>query len=389
MNKFSQSLLAGIFLLLIGVLFITNIDNFFTIFNAETNANKIYEIDYSNIEASFRDKMEFHDTLTNVYGVFQKAIDHTVVGNFEYIADDDGVLHMVNDYSPYQTDHFVNELLKLKNYVEEKSVPIVYVQVPNREISCTNQAINDFNIDDESANYIVDELNKRNFSVLDIRDRLKDESVYKPFNIKDLFFHTDLHLQTDAEIWMASQVAEYLQNELNLNVDNKEYLTDMNNYSKKSYEFIGNYGRTYGDYFVKGDTFDIYHPLFPTYCHSEIPGASPVVREGSFEEAVLNGYEEKPYDNHTYWVTNYGQTTLPYYKYKNLNNPDGLKILVVADSTSYRAWSYLLLTVGEVTVLDPRYFDGTDYIRIAMEDVHYDTVLVWQETFLHWTTLVK
>ncbi len=72
---------------------------------------------------------------------------------------------------------------------------------------------------------------------------------------------------------------------------------------------------------------------------------------------MLNGYEKNTYDKYTYWVTNYGQFTHPYYKYKNLNNTDGLKILIFSDSTCYRAWSYLLLTVGEITILDPRYFN--------------------------------
>lgn len=381
----------------LGVFCALNIYNFFQISksmiqNQETVQSKNV---FSDIENTFRENVKYRNQLVDAYGMYQRVIDHNVVGNFEYVAAD-GRIHMINDVNRlsmkndtgggyWNTKHFLAEMQKLKDYTEEKDIPLVYVQAPNREIADDNSTVTEFNVDDETMNVSVSALKKMGIPVLDIREKLKTKE--HDFPLSDVFFHTDLHMQTDAELWMGAQVADFLEDEYNITFQNKEYLTDMSYYTKNSYEFLGNFGRTNGKYFVGMDTFDIYHPNWPTSYSLYIAGEEEPACTGAYENVVLNGYENMPMDEYTYWITNYMRFTLPGYSYVNHNQKD-TKLLFITDSMAYRAMAHLSLTVNEVTVLDPRYFNGGDYVRMALED-DYDAVIVLQENYLMGTTFLQ
>ncbi len=334
---------------------------------------------FSDIENSFRDNIAYRNKMVNLYGIYQKTIGHTIVGNFEYVADEYGILHMINNYSPYQTDNFIQEMSELKTYLEEQNVPLLYVQAPNREIVNDNSVITDFNIDDETMNIVVEALRNNEIQVLDIRDELINDSP--EFELSNLFFHTDLHMQTDSEIWMEKQLAIYLQNNMGVNINNMEYLTDMSLYNKVSYNFVGNYGRTYGKYFVDEDKFDIYHPKFDTSFEYYIPGDEATHISGKFEDVLMNGYESQPVDDYTYWVTDFMHFMVPYYTYVNNMQSSG-NLLVITDSMGYRGLSYLALTTHQITILDPRFFGGVDYVKLALQEQQYDAVIVLQGNYL-------
>ncbi|MEG0961853.1 MAG: hypothetical protein RSF88_03180 [Lachnospiraceae bacterium] len=375
-----KTMLTIFVLICLGMLCLLNIRNFISIFDKQVTKESLQgdKNVFSDVENTFRESAAYKNNLVDMYGMYHKIMDHTIVGNFEYVADKYGILHMINDYKGYETENFIQEMEKLKAYTEKREIPLLYVQAPNREIANNQGPITDFNIDDETMDTVVNSLQDINISVLDIRKKLLEQE--RKFELTDLYFHTDLHMQTDAEIWMANQVAQYLAKEMNINISNPSYLEDMSNYTKKSYEFSGNYERTNGKKFVENDIFDIYHPKFETSFIYEIPGTEGSTKMGNFEEVLMHGYEEQPHDEYTYWVTDYMNFGIPYYTYTN-KNQNNVKLLVITDSIAYRALSYLSLTTQQITILDPRFYDGTDYTKIALEN-DYDAVLVWQGNYL-------
>ena len=383
-EKIIQFFFVGVILLVIAVFCVLNIRQFCETF-AEHLSGKSQEAEteykevFASIETDFQEKIYGKRQMVNMYGLYQKSIDHTVVNNFQYVADDYGILHMINDKENKTVDDFVVEMEKLQQFAQEREIPLLYVQAPNREIVNQGTVIPEFNNDNNVEEQIVTKLNEKEIPVLDLRAELDDGKGIN-FDLKDLFLHTDLHMQTDAEIWMADKVAGYLEDNYSVKISNKEYLSDMSFYDKKTYPMLGNYGREVGEYFVGLDEFDIYHPKFDTDFELQIIGEGAAERKGTFEEAVLNGYEQSKHDEYTYWVTNFGAFPRPYYKYINNNQPE-TKILVIADCIPYRALSYLALTVHETDILDPRYFDGTDYWSLAAQE-DYDAIVVWQECYL-------
>lgn len=379
-NKKIRTIITVIVLISFGMLCILNLYKFLSISKQKITSEEGKESTnvFSDIENSFRENVAHRNEMVDMYGIYQRMIGHSVVGNFEYVADEYGILHMINDYTPYQTDNFIEEMKELKEYLDEKNVPLLYVQAPNREIVNNNSLVTEFNLDNETMDIVVAALKDNDISVLDIREKLLEEE--RNFELSDLFFHTDLHMQTDSEIWMADQVAKQLKNEMEIPINNIEYLEDMSLYTKKTYDFVGNYGRTYGKYFVDKDVFNIYHPNFDTSYEYFVPGSEETHIAGSFEEVLMNGYENQPYDEYTYWVTDYMHFTQPYYTYINNNQEEG-KLLVITDSMAYRGLSYLSLTTRQITILDPRFFGEVDYVKLALQE-EYDAVIVLQGNYL-------
>ncbi len=350
------------------------------------NTEAEYKETFASIEQDFQENVRGKRNMVNVYGLYQKAIDHMIIDNFEYVADDYGIIHMINDKEDESIDHFVGEMEELQQCADKRQIPLVYVQAPNREIVNKGSVIEKFNTDDNVTSQIVSRLDKKGISTLDLRTQLQNAEE-SGIRLEDLYLHTDLHMQTDAEIWMGNQLAQYLQDNLSITIANKEYLSDMSLYDKKTYPMLGNYGRGVGEYFVGLDEFDIYYPKFDTDLEFCIPGKEERSKQGKFEQAVMNRYEQMPYDDYTYWVTNFGAFTEPYYKYTN-HKQEETKLLIISDSIPYRAFSYLLLTVHEIDILDSRYFNGTDYLSMVLEE-DYDAIIVWQERYLIDTDIVK
>ena len=56
-------------------------------------------------------------------------------------------------------------------------------------------------------------------------------------------------------------------------------------------------------------------------------------------------------------------------------------MLFITDSLGYRSLAYLALTSGEITILDPRFYDGNDYTTKALQG-EYDVVIVLQQSRL-------
>lgn len=390
-RKIMQCCFAVSILAIMVTLCILNISRFYDILmknlsDMKQNTEAEYKETFASVEQDFQENMRGRRSMINVYGLYQRAIDHMIINDFEYVADDYGIIHMINDKEEESVDHFVGEMEKLQQCADKRQIPLVYVQAPNREIVNKGSVIEKFNTDDNVTDQIVSQLNKKGISILDLRTKLqntKDSGI----RLEDLYLHTDRHMQTDAEIWMGNQVARYLQDNLSIMIANKEYLSDMNLYDKKTYPMLGNYGRAVGKYFVGLDEFDIYYPKFDTDLEFSLPGREECNRQGEFEQVVLTGYQKVPYDEDTYWVTNFGAFTEPYYKYTN-NKQAETKLLIISDSIPYRAFSYLLLTVHEIDILDSRYFDGTDYLSMALEE-DYDAIIVWQGLYLIDTDIVK
>lgn len=369
-----------ILLICFGLLSIQNIYNFAVITDNKVMVeDKDLDTVFTDVENTFREQIKNRNDMVNINGIFQKAINHHVEGNFEFVSDEYGVMHMMQITNDYDTKGFVSEIKQLKKYTDKKNVPLLYVQAPNREMANKESAITDFNVDNETMDEVVAGVKKAGVSVLDIRKKLYEEP--HDFALTELFFHTDLHMQTDAEIWMINQVAKYLDDEMKIKIKNRDYLEDMTYYDKKTYEFVGSYSRTYGKYFVKSDMFDIYHPKFETSYTYKMEGDDNITGPGDFNTIMLNGYENNPYDEYTYWVTNYMHFTLPSYTYVN-NMQNDVKLLVLTDSIAYRGLAYLSLATNKITILDPRFYGNIDYTKLALENEEYDAVIVIQGNYL-------
>ena len=294
-------------------------------------------------------------------------LNKKMVGNFEYVKDDSGFMHSIASASCSEEDaeQFLGDMVSLKEELEQRGIPMVYVQIPSRELKgYSDYPSGVFNKTASVIEQLIKGLNEVGIDTLDIGEYCLNAE--EPIQKEQFFFKTDIHLTTDAEMWAGKYVVEYLNENTTCEI-NKD-IFDVGQYRKESHRFRGNLVKESGRYFSKDDTFEVYYPNFATSMVLD-NGLQGVKKEGEFADVLMNGGYRK------YWVLNYLQWGSPYYKITN-KNQERNNVLMIMDSMCMRMVSYLAIGCHKVTVLDPRYFNGIDLINVALESEVYDAVVV-------------
>ncbi|MDE7322614.1 MAG: hypothetical protein K2N73_07735 [Lachnospiraceae bacterium] len=338
------------------------------------------KIDKNAIENEYKSEFYRKDQFLDLYGMSLSALGKKMLGNFEYVKDESGIVHLISSASITEesTEQFLKDILKLKESLDKQGIPLVYVQIPSREMEgYSDYPSNAFNKTDKTIKDLKKKLDDNNIDNIDIGEKCLDSPDALP---KDqFFFKTDIHLTTDAEMWVGKQLLAYLNE--NTPCEIAPDIFDINTYRKETYSFRGNLAREGGKYFTKADEFIIYIPDYETSFLLSNP-LQGVEKSGIFDDTVMNSYTRLgDIDEYVYWVTNYLQFTSPFYNITN-NLKDKNNILIIMDSMCFRTVSYLSLGCHKVTILDPRYFGGTDYIDIALKGDEYDAVIVCHSSTL-------
>lgn len=371
--------IATVIMVLFVILFfaVTNISNIFnntkTAFaNSEnTTMGKVIK----QIEKGYKNDFTFKTEFVDIFNELQYLAGKQIMGGMSYVMDEKGIMHKFETEN-IEVDHFCSDMDKLKSQLDELEVPLVYVQAANREALIENELINRMVYDDFVADELIEGVKKCGISVLDMREVFSEfDEVAK----QNVFFKSDLHMTTDAEIFQGYVLSDYLESYYGIYFPNKEYLSDMSNYDKETYQFVGSLSRDIGTKNEVIDKFDLYYPRFDTDISINDNTGGPFFR-GRFSEILMHAYEKNNPDRYTYWITNYLWFGAPYYTITN-NICDGPKMLFITDSLGYRSLAYLALTSGEITILDPRFYDGNDYTTKALQG-EYDVVIVLQQSRL-------
>lgn len=191
-------------------------------------------------------------------------------------------------------------------------------------------------------------------------------------SIKDFFFHTDIHLTTEAEFYMAKYLTKFLSEEYGILFPNTTEVYNADNYIWTNHLFSGNFCYSSGKMFTQSDVFQTFVPNFDTELMLTFPDGT--TRYGDFLTVMTNQYDNRT--DSPYWVTNYGQWPTLYYEYDNLNFPNAPRLLVLCDSMFMRANTFLALNASHVTILDPRYINGNEYVIDCLLDSDFDAVIV-------------
>ncbi len=328
----------------------------------------------AQVEDSYRTSFKTKNKFIDVYGFTQLVLDKSMIGNFEFIKDKQGFMHLFS--ANIDTSNFNEEIVKLNKLLVEKKIPLLYVQVPAREIEgFTKFATNMVTDTNKAMDSVIDNLIINDINYIDIRDKLDNNEYPK----EDVYLKTDIHLKTSTEFWILQQIIENLENQFGIKFEDKSVVLDKNNYSIVNKKMLGNLGRSAGKYFTGLDDFELYYPNFSTdFIVSNY--SSGVVKTGEFRNSVMNGLESDDYNS--YWVTNYLQWPTPYYNIEN-TYIDKNNILILMDSMGLRTAAYLSLLCNNVTILDTRYFDGVNYLERALATQQYDAVVILQSNNLY------
>lgn len=323
-----------------------------------------------SIDATLKENLFGKNLLILANGITQKMMARHLVGNGQFYRGPDDVMHLASGHVDH--DKIIEDTKWLATELRKSSTPFLVCQIAERaaygDSFCRM-------IDGEALDYIepLKSAAQSNGALyLDLSTCLAEDG----FTSQDIFFRTDIHYKTQAEFYILQRIIELLEDQTELSFSNKDKVLMHDGYRVESYPFLGNLANySVGEYYVGIDDFVYYLPKYGTSLNLENP-VGTVVRSGAFENVCMNGYRDLYGDDiKVYRVTDYMQWPSPYYRITNdlVQEND---VLVIGCSMCMRTMAYLSLMCKSVTVLDPRYFGGTDVLAQALER-NYDAVIVF------------
>lgn len=328
----------------------------------------------NTIAGILRDNFTYRSAFIDTYGLSKRVLGERIIGNNEFLKDESGIMQLIQEPQPY--DNYLSSLKELSQTLEEKNIPYIYLNLPDRGKSFS--AADTAYYWGKKYNDVMTQVRNMNIDELNLDERLIETSLV-PY--KDFFFRTDVHLCTKTEFHIAKLLTEYLTEKYSVTFPNTNEVYDFNMYVWKDYDFCGNLCNYSSGRFYNGtDIFQTFEPQFNTHLRLNIPSAN-VEKEGTFYDVMTNQYDA--IDGTPYWITNYGQYPQPYYFYDNLLYPDGPSLLVICDSMFMRMNTFLALNSSHITVVDPRVDDGVDHVTACLNEKDYDAVIVGDTGFLN------
>ena len=279
-----------------------------------------------------------------------------------------GYLENVTNYYYYRTDAEA-DVVAFRDYVESLGAEYLYVQAPFKVCALDPQLPMEgmYNTNDE-ASYLMERLEKRGVDCLDLRDSLHADGL----DHYSCFYVTDHHWTMETGLWAARTLAEELNERYDLEMD--EALLAEENFTNRVWEdaFLGSWGRKVTLAYAKPEDFVLPVPNFETSLRLTVPSWGTDV-SGGFE--ILYN-EEKIVPEDYYTGNSYGAVMkgdCPYIRVENLQNPGGPVVAVLRESFAIAPSPYLSLAVGELHLIDARYYDGS--IKELLEEIQPDVVL--------------
>lgn len=348
--------------------------------NGSTFKTYLKELNGSNIkqtadeiEGIYKWSIAKRNDYIDLYGVVQNVLGKSMIGNFEYIKDNQGVIHRFGG-GVSNTEDFINDIQIINKITLSTGTPTVYVQVPYMSFT-ENSGIEIYvNEISEALHKLCGNIANTGIGTIEMAEVFK-ENGYSP---NECFMKTDGgHMTTSSEMLMANQLVSYLENKCGKHFDEdvKDKALNTNNYDIQLKNFVGNFARSSGKYFAGMDKFELIIPKFDTNI-TVTDYSTGNSNTGIFEEVEMNGYHSNDYDEYTYWVTDYLKYQSPHYEIVN-NNVQDNNIMLIMDSTAIRTAAILSLAAHKVTVIDPRYGSYENFIDAFNSD-KYDAVFVIQ-----------
>lgn len=321
----------------------------------------------AQIESYLGENVYGKEMFTEVYGLTHQLLALDVLGSFEYVRDDAGIMQFIEP--AFDPAPFLDSMKELKCVLNQKGIPLLFVELPDRGKYFDFRGA--LHYSGESLPELTEALESSEIDVLKIADQIKLDSLRM---YREYFFPTDVHSTTKAEYCSAKLITDYLSKAYSVPFPMSDVMYNPANWEWSQQEWLGGFGRLGGRSFSGADTFTTFLPNFETQMRLTVPEAG-IVKMGDFYEVMTSGYEASGSED-AYWVINYGQWPQPVYTYQNLFLEEGPRLLVICDSFALRTNTFLAMNASVLTVLDPRYFNDKDYLAEYLSMDSYDAVIV-------------
>lgn len=349
-NKYTiTSLIFLAIICIIGILTIwNNRESFLNIVksgNVIENTNQIYA-----------DNVAFSNEFINMWSQTQSLSEAQLLDDAEYgviIKDKNGSLYF--PASDVNVTPYAENTIKFAKTLENKKVPFIYIQAPNKYIEgYTDEIVSEYNFSNKNATEFLNILKNNKIDTLDLRELIIKENLDK----ESLFYKTDHHWTTSTAFWAYTKIVKCLNDKYDFDIDKNNFYTDIKNYKQKVIEncYLGSLGRRVGRAVSGLDNYTFIEPSFETdyKIFNGLTSKTEPIFSGNFNKAIvkeniLNGSDVTLNKHASYFEWDYGDLII-----KNTLIDNDIKILLIKDSYSLPVMAFLSTCVSEIHSADLR-----------------------------------
>ncbi len=253
-------------------------------------------------------------------------------------------------------------MIDLNEYLKEKDIPLLYVTTPYTSSKYDPQlpgGVVDYG--NENTDRFLAYLENGGVETMDLREQMYEDGIDQ----YTLMYKTDHHWTTQGGFYAYGKIAEYLQEELNCEIDAQ--VKDFSNYTVTTYEdwHLGSRGQRTGIFFAGIDDFELITPNFETSLKTE--DAQGTLPELAYDMAPLANKEYTSRYTYDYVL----QDSLLHFKNDLAKNDK--KILVMGDSMGLAVAPFLDISFAEMMYLSN--YQSYELTPELMEEYQPDAVV--------------
>ena len=312
------------------------------------------------------DSFAYKNDFLNLNGLFARLIGRRTLNGVVKL--NNGMLGLTLDAGDITA--MANEVSKFSDYLGEKNIPFLYIQMPGKEsLDGQSSPVGVTFYVNKRADDLLSLLSAEEVNTLDLRPLISQTQEM----LEQYFYKTDHHWNSDGAFVAFQEVLNYFHKLFpEGNIDLTYAQTDQ--WERHSIDdwYLGSQGRRVGIFFGGIDPLIWHTPKFETEMSCAVPYFGWFFR-GDFTEAnICTKYIEKKvyFDDDPYNV--YIGGDYPLVQHRNLYAPSPLKVLMIKDSFTRPLQMYLSTVFQEIDVIDPRYFSEctiAEYVERTEPDI--------------------
>lgn len=328
--------------------------------------------------SSYVDSMKDKNAFIKIKGATSKTIGMkgAYSENGIYLANNNYIVSC--GYNQTTTDYEIEQVSRLKQYLDEKGIKLLYVNAPIKYLddSFTEENFGIESYSNQNADLFLSRLDEIGVEYIDLRDELVKDGM----NSWDMFYRTDHHWNNKSGFWAATKIVDVLNKDYGYNIDKGIY--DYNNYEFTEYNnfWLGEQGKKVSENYIGLDDYTLIKPKYDT-SFTYKNDFSGVTKEGKFD--VLIDYDRLYSEDDVENIPSLHYTYLQngYHASKLINNNinEG-KILLVGDSYSYNVIPFLGFGVSDIRGILLR--DSNLSVQDWVDRCDIDTVIIVYAQFM-------
>ncbi len=310
-----------------------------------------YERAFTEVQNEFTDNFAIFPSakidfgLKKVYNLYMWATNRRIIN--DVVVMNDGRLILRQGDAPPSYDEKINNIVALKDYLESKDIPMLFVRVPDKMQDTSQLPQGYANTILEDGVSFMAQLSQNGVASLDLREEMMRENM----DFATAFYRGDHHWTAETALWSFGKIATVMNTEYGFSLDEDTW--DAQSYEKITYQnvFMGSESERIGDPGLKED-ITVLIPRFETaFTVNNINeyGQDEAALRGDFTDVFVPKTKEAQHDDFSQYDLNAADSGFA--RYINENAAEQKKVLLIADSFGRVFSTYLACSTAQVSYL--------------------------------------